>query len=580
MTVRRSGPRWLPLLAGLLLVVVVAAGALIFTYPYWSDFLFHVSGEESLPGQIRGGLEWLGNITRRQPETADLVPVANAGVSPFGVNTFLQQEVEREKRELAVQMIADAGFRWIRQEFPWEDIEIHARGDFEDRRHEPYRSAWEKYDHIVELAERYDLEIIARLSNPPEWSRAEGNAAGPFAPPDNLDDYGDFVETVVRRYKDRIRYYQIWNEPNIYPEWGERPVSPEEYTELLEVGYSRVKEACPECVVISGALAQTIPLGPRDLNDFIFLQRMYDAGAGEFFDVLAMQGYGLWSGPTDRRMRPRVLNFSRPLYLREIMVNNGDAHKPIWITEMNWNAPPPDLPDRPFGFVTPEQQARYAVLAYERAQQEWPWLGVINTWFFKRATDAERDQAMYYFRLVEPDFTTMPVYDALKDYMHSPRAQVLYPGLYQEDHWALIYEGAWETRADPDAELGAYTYAEAPESRVTLTFDGTDLWLKTGPGVGGAFSYTLDGQAEETVSFAPGESIQLAQGLPGGQHILTLRATPGPLTVDSLNIGVSVPVTPWLVAGGIILAVGLTVALVAGIIARRRPWYARGRARG
>ena len=124
----------------------------------------------------------------------------------------------------------------------------------------------------------------------------------------------------MRRYEGRIRYYQIWNEPNIYPEWGERPVSPEEYTELLKVGYTRVKEVCPECVVISGALAQTIPLGPRDLNDFIFLQRMYDAGAGDYFDVLAMQGYGLWSGPTDRRMRPRVLNFSRPLYLREIMV--------------------------------------------------------------------------------------------------------------------------------------------------------------------------------------------------------------------------------------------------------------------
>jgi hypothetical protein len=568
------------LLAGLILVVALVAGAVLLTYPYWSDFLFQVTGEESLPAQIRGGLEWMGNVTRRQPETADLVPVDNAGVSPFGVNTFLQEEVEKEKRELAVQMIADAGFRWIRQEFPWEDIEIHAKGDFEDRRHEPTRSAWEKYDHIVELAERYDLQIIARLSNPPEWSRAEGNAAGPFAPPDNLDDYGDFVETVVRRYQDRIKTYQIWNEPNIYPEWGERPVSPEEYTELLEVGYRRVKEVCPDCVVLSGALAQTIPLGPRDLNDFVFLQRMYDAGAGEFFDVLAMQGYGLWSGPTDRRMRPRVLNFSRPLYLREIMVKNGDAHKPIWITEMNWNTPPPELPDRPYGFVTPEEQARYAVLAYERAQQEWPWMGVVNTWFFKRATDAERDQAMYYFRLVEPDFSPMPVYDALKDHMHSAGALVLYPGRYQEDHWALIYEGQWETVSDPDAELGAYAHAESSESRVALTFDGADLVLKTGPGAGGAFSYSLDGGAEESVSFAPGESIQLAQGLPGGQHTLSLRATPGPLTVDSLTITRRAPLTPWFLAGGIVLAVGLIAALVAGIITRRRPWYARGRARG
>jgi polysaccharide biosynthesis protein PslG len=382
----------------------------------------------------------------------------------------------------------------------------------------------------------------------------------------------------VRRYQGRIRYYQIWNEPNIYPEWGEQPVSPEGYTELLKVGYSRVKAACPECIVLSGALAQTIPLGPRDLNDFIFLQRMYDAGARDYFDVLAMQGYGLWSGPTDRRMRPRVLNFSRPLYLREIMVHNGDAAKPIWITEMNWNAAPSDLPDKPFGFVTPEQQARYAVLAYQRAQKEWPWLGVINTWFFKRATDTERDQPMYYFRLVEPDFSPMPVYDALQEYMHSDEARVLYPGVHQEDHWALAYGGPWEIRSDPAAELGSASYGSDPRSTLTFTFAGTDLWLKTGPGAGGILSYTVDGNAEQVVSFAAGQQVQLAQSLPRGRHTVSMRAVPGPLAVDSLTVGQKNPPQTWLVGGGIVLGLGLVIALVAGMAARRRRWYERGRA--
>jgi hypothetical protein len=575
-TAKRSNSAWLGWLVGAMLVAGLLIAALALTYPLWSDFLFHVTGEESLPAQVRGGLEWLGNLTRPQPETADFVPVANAGINPFGVNTFLEQEVELEKRELAVQMIADAGFHWIRQEFPWEDIEISAKGDFWD--HKWDKDAWEKYDHIVDLAERYDLEVIARLSNPPAWSRAQGNEAGAFAPPDNLDDYGDFVEAVVRRYQGRIHHYQIWNEPNIYPEWGERPVSPEEYTELLQVGYTRVKQVCPECVVISGALAQTIPLGPRDLNDFIFLQRMYDAGAGDYFDVLAMQGYGLWSGPTDRRMRPRVLNFSRPLYLREIMVENGDEQKPIWITEMNWNAPPPELPDKPFGSVTLEQQARYAVLAYQRAQREWPWLGVVNTWFFKRASDAEQDQAMYYFRLVEPDFSPLPVYDALKDHMHSAEALVLYPGVYQEDHWALIYDGAWETHADESAELGTFRTALDPQPEVTFTFSGTDLWLKTGPSEGGTLSYSLDGQEGKEVAFAAGEQVHLARSLPRGSHAVTVRAAPGPLSLDSLTIREHAPSTPWLIAGGIALAIGLVVALVAGLITRRRRWYQRSRA--
>jgi len=574
MSHRRSVLGWA---VGLFLAAVVLAGAVVLTRPLWSEFLFHVTGEESLAGQIRGGLEWLGNITRPQPETADFVPVDHAGVNPFGVNTFLQEEVEPEKRERTVQMIADAGFHWLRQEFPWEDIEIHGKGDFEDRRHEPARSAWDKYDQIVDLSDQYGLEIIARLSNPPAWSRAHGDAAGTLAPPDNLDDYGDFVEAVVRRYQGRICVYQIWNEPNIYPEWGERPVSPEEYTELLKVGYTRVKEVCPDCIVLSGALAQTIPLGPRDLNDFIFLQRMYDAGAADYFDVLAMQGYGLWSGPTDRRMRPRVLNFSRPLYLREIMVSNGDAAKPIWITEMNWNAPPPELPDKPYGSVTLDQQARYAVLAYQRAQREWPWMGVVNFWFFKRATDTEQDQAMYYFRMVEPDFSPMPVYYALSEFTHSGEPRVLYPGVHQEDHWALDYAGQWQTVSDPAAELGSYRATTDGTASLRFAFQGTDLWLKAGP-EGGALIYALDGGSETTASVAPGEQVPLGQGLSPGYHSVVVRVGSGLLSLDSLTVRGAAGAMPWAWVGAGVGTVVLVGLLVAGLAVRRRRWYQRSRA--
>jgi hypothetical protein len=266
---------------------------------------------------------------------------------------------------------------------------------------------------------------------------------------------------------------------------------------------------------------------------------MYDAGAGSYFDVLAMQDYGLWSGPTDRRMRPRVLNFSRPEYLREIMVKNGDAQKPIWITEMNWNAPPADLPDKRFGFVTPEQQARNAVLAYQRAQREWPWVGVVNYWFFKRATDQEKDQSWYYFRMVEPDFTPLPVYDALKTYTHSNEAQTLYPGVHQEGHWLLSYTGNWETHTDAATAtggLGAYRVSGDPQASLNLAFAGEELWLRVGPDEAGTLRYSVDGAAEQSVSFAPGEQVRLADGLNGGRHTITIRPGDGLLSIDSLTV--------------------------------------------
>jgi hypothetical protein len=78
------------------------------------------------------------------------------------------------------------------------------------------------------------------------------------------------------------------------------------------------------------------------VNDLVFLQRMYDAGASACFDVMSVNDYILRSGPTDRRMRPLTINFSRPVFVRDLMVANGDAHKPIWISEMSANAVPAD----------------------------------------------------------------------------------------------------------------------------------------------------------------------------------------------------------------------------------------------
>jgi hypothetical protein len=514
--------------------MLVVVFLILAAWPDISRGLFYVTGEEQLLPQLTGATQLAFNLARPPLHLANHVPVAHAGLNPFGVNTFLQNEADPHKRRLAVEMVANAGFRWIRQEFPWEDIEIHGRGDFMDRRHDPPRSAWEKYDQIVDLAEAHDLEIIARLSTPPTWSRAAGNEMGPFAPPDDLNDYGNFVETVVRRYKGHIHYYQIWNEPNIYPEWGEQPVNAVEYAELLKVGYIRAKAVDPDVVIIAGALAATIELDrhPHGLADALFLQQLYDAGASPYFDVLAMQGYGLWSGPYDRRMQPRVINFSRPLYIRDVMVRNGDAHKPIWLSEMAWNALPSDSPLPPaYGRVSQAQQARYAVLAYYRLQSEWPWLGVANYWFLKQADDREREVSpQYYFRLLEPDFTPLPAYHALSDAAHLP--PIMYQGYHQEDHWAVTYAG-WNQVKDERAVLSTYSQATTDGARASFTFDGSGLWLVVDRlPEGGRLEVRVDGVETLIVSTASdvpgfGHQVPVSRGLRQGHHHVEITASAG-----------------------------------------------------
>ncbi|MDX2139973.1 MAG: cellulase family glycosylhydrolase [Chloroflexota bacterium] len=446
--------------------------------------LWSVTGEEEPLPQLRGVVEWLGAFTRTQPRTDALAPIQHVSDNPYGVNTFLQQEVEVAKRDRQVQMIADAGFGWIRQEFPWEDIEIHARGDFTDRRNDVTGdgvideiSAWDKYDHIVEIVEQHGLRLQVRLSNPPVWTHSDP-AIGEKAPPDDIQDFVNYAVAVATRYQGRIFHYQIWNEPNIYPEWGEQAVNPEAYTDMLCRTYVALKTVDPNIVVIAAALAPTINLTERNLSDLVFLQRMYDAGAGDCFDIMSTQGYGFYSGPTDQRMRPTTLTFSHHLYIRDIMVANGDAHKPIWLAEAAWNAQPEDpsvvtIQYGNFGIVTPEQAARYMPLAFERAQREWNWLGVINLWYFKPASDADRNQAYYYFKMVDPDFAPLPIYDAMRQHIAAEQP-ILYQGTHQEEARFLTFSADAVSIEDPDAQFGRGMQTTA----LTLTAHGTEVVLR------------------------------------------------------------------------------------------------------
>ncbi len=549
-------------LAALALLALAATGALALDLAAEGlvyDYFWRVTGETEPLEQLLGFGQYLVRWTRAQPDTQPFAHIPLADVNPFAVNTFLEQEVELVKRERQMQMIAGAGFGWIRQQFPWEDIEIHAKGDFTDRRNLDVHgeiSAWDKYDHIVALAGQYGVRIMARLGGPmPAWSLPEGTV-NRYTPPADFQDFVDYVVAVATRYRGRIQHYQVWNEPNLYPEWGEQMVSAEAYTDLLCRTYRALKTVDPQIVVISGAIGPTIDLSGRNAYDVLYLQRMYQAGAGACFDVLSAQGYGLWSGPTDRRLRPTTINFQRHLYLRDVMVANGDAHKPIWISEAGWN-PVPDDPSiadlERYGRVTMEQAAAWAPLAYQRAAEEWPWIGVIAWWYFKRADDSETGQSWYYFRLVEPDFSPTPVYEALKAYMTGEEPQVLGAGRHGLAARGVITTGpgGGETRVFRARGTAAYLCHEAlPETQ--------------------AITVNADGGAARTLTLAAGVAgcVPLSESLGGGVHTLALSAHDWS-GLHSLAVldHTARQRLPWLLAG-LLAAAGALAVLGRAVTAR------------
>jgi polysaccharide biosynthesis protein PslG len=534
----RRERKWIVRLALLDLLVLLAL-ALLFLVRRDDvrQFLVNLTGEEDTYRQL-GALGYLAvSSFQPAPNTADFTPMRYTDLPPFGVNTFFEQEVDESKIRASMQLIHDAGITFIRQEFPWESIEEPGKGQFWDTKYN--HSTWDKYDLIVNLAQEYGLQIVARLDTPPAWTRHDGDQRGSFAPPDNYNDYGDFVATVVSRYRGKIKYYQLWNEPNIYPEWGEQAVSAADYVRLLKIGYTRAKQANPNVVILTAGLAPTKEMTSRNLSDLVFLQQMYDDGAHGYFDILAVQDYGLFWGPGNRLLMADRPNFSRPILIRNIMVKNGDAQTPIWAMEIGWDALPASFAQAPYGRVTDGQQARYTVQAYARAQAEWPWMGPMMLWFFKRADDHEKNQSWYYFRMFDPDFTPHPVYQALKDYI--PTARFLGIGFHQESDWALSYQGAWETHADTHAAAGGYKLGN-PGDILSFTFHGTGLELAPlqNP-YSGIVKVSIDGAPPREVDLRATDAeadgrVNLARALMPGAHQAEITVERGTLWLDGVVV--------------------------------------------
>ncbi|MBI4318687.1 MAG: hypothetical protein HY675_09370 [Chloroflexi bacterium] len=516
--------------------------------------------------------------------------MANTDVNPYGANFFLQWEPEQWKVDKTLAMAREAGLGWAKQHFPWEDLELK-KGSFWDEKSN--RSTWEKYDRILALAQKYNLKVIARLDRPPDWTRKDNSRKE--APPDELKDYADFVEAVVRRYKGKIGYFQLWNEPNIWPEWGSRPIDPEGYVRLLRAGYEAAKRVDPNVFVLSAPLAQTFETSPRAMADLDYLDRMYRAGAKDYFDILFANAYG-FSLPYDDPPSPNTLNFQRVLLLRDIMARYGDNGKPVWFNEFGWNAAPIGLPPNAliWGRVTEQQQAEYTVAAIEKARAEWPWAGVFNIWYFRQDGHIPPERADYYFRMVDVGFTPRPLYSAVK--ARAGRAlSVAEPGDYQESNPALVAEGAWETTTDARASAQVFLGGRAPGSNMTISFRGTDISLlaRKGPG-GGTIYVTVDGrEANRLPVDSNGRShadlyssteewqsrVPVAGGLPFGEHKLRLAISPAGnpeardsfVAIDGFSVQYIGSVTwlNWAAAGAIALVVLLSTAFLWRTAAKR-----------
>jgi hypothetical protein len=349
-----------------------------------------------------------------QPTTAS-PPPAPAPSGGTGCGYGVQAHLDTAR---VSQAINELGFGWVKQQVRWEEVE-GSKGKY----------GFAGLDSLADTANAAGVKVLFSVVAAPAWSRGGKSGIGP---PDNYQDFWNFMGAMAAHFRGRVQAYEIWNEQNLSREWEGAPLSASDYVRLLKGAYQAIKAADPSAIVVSGAPTPTgINDGVWAADDRIYLQQMYNAGLRYYCDAVGAHPSG-YANPPDVRYTGGDFDPSRgyddhpSFFFRNtmedyynIMAANGDGGKRIWATEFGW--PSVDgmgvsaNPGYEFANdLTEQQQADYIVRAYTWSRN-WGHAGAMFLWNlnFWPAAGAENEMAKY--GIVRGDWSPRPAYIALRN---------------------------------------------------------------------------------------------------------------------------------------------------------------------
>jgi hypothetical protein len=285
-------------------------------------------------------------------------------------------------RGAAIGAIKGLGFNWVKFQLPWKNFEGGGPGV----RNWP--------DDVVGDLNGNGLNILASIVKAPDWARPGNTNLAVEGPPSDPGAYASFVGEFAARYCGRVQAIEVWNEQNLWYEWGGETLDAARYVRLLAAAYRAIKAACPNMIVVSGAPTPTGATPPAAIRDTTYLEQMYRAGLRNYSDAIGVHpsGYG---NPPDARFQDwqagkygQASHVSDPSFYfrntmeqyRNIMAKYGDGNKRLWPTEFGWASTNSPVAGYEYALYNSEQaQGEYIKRAFEM-MRNWGWVGVPFLW--------------------------------------------------------------------------------------------------------------------------------------------------------------------------------------------------------
>lgn len=303
----------------------------------------------------------------------------------FGVTTwpgwYDTSEERRSFVEKMMQSVKMLNAKWIRIELKWSLLEKTEKKVYDEFAFTIFM------DNILQVAEALHISILPTIWSTPPWA-----APAKQKPPKDISDWSDFITYVVNRYKDKIKFWQFWNEPT-YPDYWKG--TDEEFVELTKAGYQAAKAIDPTCKIVLGGSA-AFPCA--HLEDVHSLKALYEAGVKDWFDILALHLYTGSASPDigadwcPGGIAAMVKN------VRGYIESHVDYGREIWCTEFGYKTSEVGL----------ENQAAYTVLACNLMKEN-----DIAKMFYFDFWDEQFDWSL----VSDLSLTPKPVYGALREYL-------------------------------------------------------------------------------------------------------------------------------------------------------------------
>lgn len=318
------------------------------------------------------------------------------------------------------------GLDWVKMQIQW--WLIHPSPDADQ---------WFFYDGVIDEAANHKRNLMVSVVGSPDWTRAAGNHIGP---PDDYNEYANFLTELINRHPGKIDAIEVWNEQNLDREWQTaNGISPEDYVRFLEVAYNAVKAADPDIIVISGALAPTgVSNWVSSADDFEYLDRALAAGLLNYADCVGAHhnGYNIgpdvafdqagstaeaatavFKGPFDNPHHSWSFKTTLDTYAQKVQA--VDPSMKLCVTEFGWaSSEGYDVVPEGFSFAqdnTLEEQAAYIVQAYQQMHDSGNvWLAFLFNYDFGNKGSGPQDDPVPY-SIIDVNGIPRPAFSAVAD---------------------------------------------------------------------------------------------------------------------------------------------------------------------